>query len=93
MTLLVERPVDRSVFATCRVALDVSVRLQLIGDIGAQVIRIIGGVHDDMLGLGQPFDQALGLRAVAPLAGRDCDPDWQTESVDTGVDLGRQAAF
>jgi hypothetical protein len=41
----------------------------------------------------QPLDQIPRLRAVAPLAGCDVEPDRQTERIDGGMDLGGQAAF
>ena len=38
----------------------------------------------------QPLDQAARLRAVAPVPGRDLEPDGQAERIDGGVDLGGQ---
>ena len=66
---------------------------QIIRDQCAQVICIIGGIHDHMLCAGQPFDQPARLRAVTPLAGGDDGSDRQTEGVDRRMDLGGQPAF
>lgn len=63
------------------------------GDEVAQVIGVVCGVRDDMADAIQPLDQTARLRAVAPLPRRDRDPDRQTERIDGGVDLRRQAAF
>jgi hypothetical protein len=40
----------------------------------------------------QTFDQTTRLRAIAPMAGRDNEPDWQTQSIDSRVDLRGQTA-
>lgn len=93
MPLFVEGPVDVSVFAAGRVALDVGCRAEVIGDEAAQVIGVVGRVHDDVLRFCEPLDQAACLRAVAPLAGGDCEPDRQSEGVDGGVDFRGQAAL
>ena len=39
----------------------------------------------------EAFDQAARLRAVAPMAGRDCEPNRQAERIDRRMDFGRQA--
>ena len=68
-------------------------RPEVVGDEGPQVIRIVGCIHDDMLRVRQPFDQAAGLRAVTPLAGCYDGSDRKAKRVYRGVDLRRQAAF
>jgi hypothetical protein len=40
----------------------------------------------------QAFDQTTRLRAIAPMAGRDREPDRQSQRIDRRMDLGRQAA-
>lgn len=76
-----------------RVLLDMGCRTEAVGDEGAQVIRVVGRVRDDMADAIQPGDQTARLWAVAPLPGRDRDPDRQAERVNGGVDLRRQAAL
>jgi len=75
MALLVERPVDGLVAAAGRVLLDLGRRAQFLGDDQAQVVGIVGGIGDDVTDARQPFDQATRLRAVAPVARCDRDPD------------------
>lgn len=57
------------------------------------MIGVICRVHDHVLGVCQPLDQSPGLRAVAPLARRDCEPDRQAKRVNSGMDFRGQAAF
>ena len=66
---------------------------QIVCNETAQVIGVIGRIHDDVLGHRQPFDQPACLRAVAPLAGCNDRPDRQAERIHSGVDFGGQAAF
>jgi hypothetical protein len=40
----------------------------------------------------ETLDQTAGLRAVAPVPGRDQEPDRQSQGIDSGMYLGRQAA-
>ena len=68
-------------------------RAKVFGNETAQVICIVGGVHDDMPDARQAFDQATRLRAIAPLARCDYGPDRQAERVNGGVDLRGQPAF
>lgn len=93
MALLIQRPVNRAIFAPGWVALDMRHRTEIFCDKIAKIICIIGGIHDDMTHASQPFDQALCLRTIAPLSGRDGEPDWQTQGIDSGMDLGGQATF
>lgn len=65
---------------------------QVAGDEGAQVIGIVGRIHDDVLCIRQPFDQLPCLRAIAPVTGRDREPDRQAQSIDGRVDFRRQTA-
>jgi len=92
MAFLVKCPVDGLGPAARRVLLDLRSCVQLGGDEAAQVIGIVGGVGDDMADPLQPLDQTARLRAVAPVPGRDLEPDGQAERIDGGVDLGRQPA-
>ena len=48
----------------------------------------LDGIHDDMNGIWQPFDQALRLWAVTGLSGRNCDAKRQAKSINGNVDLG-----
>ena len=89
----IEQPVDWPVFAPGRIALDMRGCAQIICDELPQMISIIGGVHDDMLRVCQPFDQATRLWAVTPLAGCDDGPDRQAEGIHSGMYLGGQSAF
>ena len=93
MALFVEQPVDWSVVAPSWVPFDMRGCAQIIGDEIAQVIGIVGRVHDDMLRLCQPLDQPARLRAVAPLTRCDHRSDGQAKRVDGCVDLCRQATF
>ena len=93
MAFLIERPVYETVFPPCRIALDMCGCAKIIRDERAQMIRIIGRVHDDMLRFGQPFDQTARLRAGTPLAGCDDSPDRQAKGIHCRVDLGGQTAF
>ncbi len=93
MAFLVERPINRSIAAACRIALDVGFGPKIIGDNAAQMIRVIGRIRDDMSDAAQPFDQASRLRAVAPLTRRDDEPDRQPKRVNNGVDLGPLSAI
>ena len=93
VTLLVEHPVSRAILAAGRVALDMCGGTKIFGDESTQVIGIVGRIHDDVLGVRQPLDQAQCLWAVAPLAGCDREPDRQAKGIDGGVDFGGQTAF
>ena len=55
--------------------------------------RIIARVHDDVPDAFQPLDQPARLWTVAPLPGRDREPDRQPERIHSGVDLRGQAAL
>ena len=66
---------------------------QIIGDEHAQMVCIVGGVHDDVLCVRQPFDQPSCLWAVTPLTGGDGGSDWQPKGVDRRVSLCGQATF
>jgi hypothetical protein len=52
----------------------------------------LGCVCDDVANALQTFDQGARLRAIAPVAGRDREPDRQAQGTDSGVDLRCQAA-
>ncbi len=93
MAFLVERPVNETVFPPCWISFDMRGCAQIIGDESAQMVGIIGGIHDDVLRVRQPFDQSTRLRAVTPLTGGDDGSDWQFECVDRRMDLRGQAAF
>jgi len=93
MPLLVEQPIDWPIFLSRGVSLDVCGCVQIIGDESAQMIGVIGRVHDDVLRGCEAFDQAACLWAVAPLAGSDDGADRQPEGVDRRVDLRGQATF
>lgn len=93
MALFVEHPVDRTAFTPGWITLDMGHRTQLIGDEAAQVVGIIGCIHDDVLRPCQPFDQATRLWTVTPLTRRDRKPDGKPERVDGSVDLCGKAAF
>ncbi|GGO63267.1 hypothetical protein GCM10011315_44080 [Roseovarius pacificus] len=56
------------------------------------MVCVIGRVRDDMTDALETFDQATRLRAIAPMAGRDCEPDRQAERINRRMDFGRQAA-
>jgi len=92
VAFLVERPVDQFGPAARRVLLDLRHRSEFAGDEVAQVIRIIARIRDDMSETLQPFEQALRLRAVAPLPEGDGNPDRQPQRIDCSMDLGGQAA-
>src|SRR3546814_1687761 len=51
-----------------------------------------GGSGDDVADAFQPGQKRLGLRAIAILAWCRMDPKRQTDRIDGGVPLGRQAA-
>src|SRR3546814_16870165 len=51
-----------------------------------------GGSGDDVADAFQPGQKRLGLRAIAILAWCRMDPKRQTDRIDGGVQLGRQAA-
>src|SRR3546814_2329562 len=53
---------------------------------------IAGGIGDDVADAFQPGQKRLGLRAIAILAWCRMDPKRQTDRIDGGVQLGRQAA-
>ena len=93
MTLLVERPIDETIFAAGRVSFDMGRCAQIISDERSQMVCIISGIHDDVLSVCQPFDQPARLRAVTPLAGCDDGSDRQAQGIDCRMYLGRQAAF
>ena len=76
MTLLVERPVDETVFAAGRIALDMCYGAQIICDEVPQMVGIIGRIHDDVLRIRQPFNQPARLWAVTPLTWSDDGSDW-----------------
>lgn len=92
MALLVERPVDGLGPAARRVLLDLGRCTDVVGDEGAQVVGVVGGVGDDVADAIEPFEQAAGLWAAAPMSRRDLEAQRQTEGVDRGVDLGGQPA-
>ena len=92
MALLVEHPVDGFGSTACRVPLDPSRRAEVVGDEGAQVIGVAGGVCDDMVDAVESFEQAARLGTVAPVSGCDLEAQRQPESIDGGVDLGGQPA-
>lgn len=89
MALLIERPVNRAIFTPGWIALDLRHRTEIICD---EIAKIIG-IHDDMAHAGQPVDQALRLRTIAPLSGRDGEPDRQAQGIHHRVDLRGQATF
>ena len=93
MPLLVEQPIDWPIFLSGGVSLDMCGCVQIIGDESAQMIGVIGRVHDDVLRGCEAFDQAACLWAVAPLAVSDDGADRQPERIDCRMNLGRQAAF
>jgi len=93
MALFVQHPVNRIPSVACRILFDLRPRAQIIGDEYAQVIGVLGGIHDDTTDAFQASDQAACVRAVTPLAGRDREPYRQAGRIDRGVELCRQAAF
>lgn len=56
------------------------------------MVGIVARVGNDMADPLQPLDQRSGLRAVAPVPGRDQEPDRQPQGIDGGMYLRRQAA-
>ncbi len=92
MTLLVEVPIQGSGPGPAAVSLDLGGGMQFLGDEPAQGVGVVTGIGDDMAGAGKPREQALGLRAVGSVAGRDGEADRQAECIHGGVDFGRQAA-
>lgn len=56
------------------------------------MIGVIGRIRDDMTDALETFDQATRVGAIAPMAGRDCEPDRQAERIDRRMDFGRQPA-
>lgn len=93
MALLVEHPVDRISRAPRRVLLDVSGRAQALSNKRAQMIGVVGSVRDDMVDGVEPIDQTARLRTIAPLPGRDRDPDRKAERIHGGMYLRGQAAL
>lgn len=93
MALLIERPIKRAIFAPGWIALDMRHRTEIICDEIAKIIGIIGGIHDDMTHTRQPFDQARRLRTIAPLSGRDGEPDRQAQGIYRRMELRGQATF
>jgi hypothetical protein len=64
-----------------------------MGDEIAQVVCVVGRVHDSMTHARQTIDQTACLRAIAPLPGRDRETDRQSKCINRSVDFCRQAAF
>ena len=93
MTLLIEHPVDRMTDDAGRILFDLGCCFEVQANERAQVVGVIGGIGDHMTNPFQALDQATRLRAIAPLARRDLEADRQTERIDGGMDLRRQAAF
>lgn len=92
MALFVERPVDGLACGPAWVLFDLCLGREAVRDVIAQVIGITGCVCDDVANALQTFDQGARLGAIAPVAGRDCEPDRQAQGIDSGVDLRCQAA-
>ena len=59
----------------------------------AQMVRVAGSARDHVRDALQPVDQALRLRAVAPVTRSYRDPERKTKRIDGNMDLRRQAAF
>lgn len=75
VAFLAERPVDGMSGRSRRVLLELSDCSEITRIEPAEVIGVTGRVRHDMAGTGQPVDQPLRLRAIAPLAGRDRSAD------------------
>ena len=88
----VERPVDGLASASGRVLLDLCGRAEVVGDEIAQMIGVVACLGDDVADPLQALDQPAGLRAVAPVPGRDQKPDRQPRGIDGGMDPGGQPA-
>lgn len=81
MALFVEFPVEKSTSGPAAVALDPGGGVQVLSDEAAQRVGILASIGDDMAHAGQVGDQPLSLRAVAPMAGRQREPDRQAERI------------
>ncbi len=93
MAFLVECPVNETLFPPCWISFDMRGCARIVGDESAQVVSIVGGIHDDVLRVCHPFDQPTRLRAVTPLTGGDDGSDWQPEGIDRRMDFRGQATF
>ncbi|SFU76263.1 hypothetical protein SAMN04488527_1152 [Aliiroseovarius crassostreae] len=94
MAFLVEYPINESLFPACWISFDMRSCAQIIGDESAQVVGVVGGIHDDVLRVCHPFDQPRRLRAAPPpLSGGDDGSDWQSEGVDRRMGFRGQATF
>ena len=60
-------------------------------EVGAEAVRVIGGVGDQGLAR-QSSDQPLGLGDVAHLAAGEDEPQGIAQAIDGDVDFARQAA-
>lgn len=69
------------------VLLDLGLCAKAVDDESPQVVRVIGRVGNHMADAGQAFDQSAGLGAIAPMAGRDREPDRQAERIDRGMEV------
>ena len=75
-----------------RVRGNLRLRPEPVADQAPEVIRVIGGVRDDMRDARQIRDEPRRLGRIAPLPGRRHDPERQAERVNADMQLGGQAA-
>ena len=86
MALLVERLVEGKLEGARGVIRDDGPRT-LVGDRLAQAVAVVSSVGHDDVGR-QLLDQGFGLRGIAPLAGREREPDRAAQTAYGQMDLG-----
>lgn len=74
-SLGIERSIKRTGTRARGVRRDLRLRPKLVPDENPEMIGVIGGVRDHVGDACEPSDQARGLGRVAPLPGRQSNPE------------------
>ncbi len=57
------------------------------------MVSVVCRIRHDMSDARKPFDQAAGLRTIAPLAGGDDKADWEAKRIYRSVNFRGQPAL